>query len=269
MGAGRGPLVARCLRAATNAGVEIEMFAIEKNPNAFVHLLKRNRDEWDGQVTIVKTDMRKWNPPGGHIHILVSELLGSFADNELSPECLDGVQRVLHPEHGINIPQSYTAHYTPVLAPKVHGDILSRASTAQNTVDIFEVPYVVMLTAIDFLSYKTEEQPNIHCAWEFKHPVPADELDRFTRTGGGMNDHNERESFATFPIERRGVIHGIAGYFECVLYKSSISQMIVELSTRPDTIDAKSPEMISWFAIYFPLRVCFPHPQKEFKGFQH
>ncbi len=27
--------------------------------------------------------------------ILVSELLGSFGDNELSPECLDGVQRFL------------------------------------------------------------------------------------------------------------------------------------------------------------------------------
>ena len=29
------------------------------------------------------------------IDILVSELLGSFGDNELSPECLDGAERVL------------------------------------------------------------------------------------------------------------------------------------------------------------------------------
>ena len=27
--------------------------------------------------------------------MLVSELLGSFGDNELSPECLDGAQRYL------------------------------------------------------------------------------------------------------------------------------------------------------------------------------
>ena len=27
--------------------------------------------------------------------LLVSELLGSFGDNELSPECLDGAQRFL------------------------------------------------------------------------------------------------------------------------------------------------------------------------------
>lgn len=32
--------------------------------------------------------------------ILVSELLGSFGDNELSPECLDGAQRFLKPDTG-------------------------------------------------------------------------------------------------------------------------------------------------------------------------
>src|SRR5205814_6704341 len=41
------------------------------------------------------------------IDILISELLGSFADNELSPECLDGVQHLLNPTHGISIPSSY------------------------------------------------------------------------------------------------------------------------------------------------------------------
>jgi hypothetical protein len=35
----------------------------------------------------------------------VSELLGSFGDNELSPECLDGAQRFLKPD-GISIPSS-------------------------------------------------------------------------------------------------------------------------------------------------------------------
>ncbi|RWW21168.1 hypothetical protein GW17_00014695 [Ensete ventricosum] len=36
---------------------------------------------------------------------LVSELLGSFGDNELSPECLDGAQRFLKAD-GISIPSS-------------------------------------------------------------------------------------------------------------------------------------------------------------------
>jgi len=71
------------------------LFAIEKNPNAYVHLLRHNRDTWNGQVTVIKSDMRSWNPPFA-VDILISELLGSFGDNELSPECLDGVQRVLN-----------------------------------------------------------------------------------------------------------------------------------------------------------------------------
>jgi len=47
----------------------------------------------------------------------------------------------------------------------------------------------------------------------------------------------------------RAKINGIAGYFEAVLYKD------IQLSTRPDQIDTKSPEMFSWFPAYFPLKV--------------
>lgn len=49
------------------------------------------------QVTVVSCDMREWNAPE-KADILVSELLGSFGDNELSPECLDGAQKFLKGE---------------------------------------------------------------------------------------------------------------------------------------------------------------------------
>lgn len=39
-------------------------------------------------------DMRRVELPEP-VDILVSELLGSFGDNELSPECLDGAMRFL------------------------------------------------------------------------------------------------------------------------------------------------------------------------------
>jgi hypothetical protein len=50
--------------------------------------------------------------------ILVSELLGSFSDNELSPECLDGAQRLLK-EDGISIPASYTSFLAPITSTKM------------------------------------------------------------------------------------------------------------------------------------------------------
>ena len=49
---------------------------------------------WGEQVDVVSCDMREWSAPE-KADILVSELLGSFGDNELSPECLDGAQRFL------------------------------------------------------------------------------------------------------------------------------------------------------------------------------
>ena len=59
--------------------------------------------------------------------VMVSELLGSFGDNELSPECLDGAQRFLAPKGlrglnepgGVSIPVDYTSYLAPVAAGKL------------------------------------------------------------------------------------------------------------------------------------------------------
>jgi protein arginine N-methyltransferase 5 len=286
-GSGRGPLVTRALRASAKTGVRIEAWAVEKNPNAYVLLQRHNEEDWAGVVNIVKSDMRAWKgpilpisaqlgtlestlPTYGKIDILVSELLGSFADNELSPECLDGVQHVLAPTHGISIPSSYTAHLTPILAPRLHADISHRAVTDPTATD---TPYVVMLHAIDILATSVPDHPRIQQVWEFVHPLPASTLAlaEARRQGGvsgggggsmaggdGANEHNARYSRSKFVCKDRGVVNGIAGYFETVLYDGTRapSGEIVELSTRPDTIERKSRDMISWFPIYFPLKVC-------------
>jgi type II protein arginine methyltransferase len=294
-GAGRGPLVTRALAAAESTGVDIELWAVEKNPNAYVVLQRHNEEDWDFQVKVIKSDMRAWRGPlrddgsFGHVDILVSELLGSFADNELSPECLDGVQHVLNPVHGISIPSSYTAHMTPIAAPKLHSDILARAQSDESA---HELPYVVMLHAIDYLSTLPPQQqsvaasgtssitssttlkpemqallPDIKTAWEFKHPIPPAILSQSNlRRGGsfsggsgganggdGANEHNERFAILDFQCAERGVCHGLGGYFETVLYANG--KHSVELSTNPATMEQKSRDMISWFPIFFPLKV--------------
>ncbi|KAH0842850.1 protein methyltransferase RmtC [Fonsecaea pedrosoi] len=387
VGAGRGPLVTRALQASQDVGVEIDMWALEKNPNAFVLLERHNKMTWNGRVNLVKSDMRTWRgpiraadtprptrryntsadsdddddnkkdktsgkeeaTPGGpestftgspsldstnllattaqttttptpyKIDILISELLGSFGDNELSPECLDGVQHLLNPVHGISIPASYTAHVTPIAAPKLHADILHGMTSNANA---SETPYVVMFNAIDYLSTKPgaaaaefEAQhkmpgtvstihrrpipgdlssptspsetadttatpyskahtrqpvqqsfsppppqvpptpvPIIQQTWAFQHPNPAlpsltpSTIGTTTTEPSLTNNHNARSCQLTFPIPHRGACHGLAGYFETVLYKG------VELSTNPETMDQKSEGMISWFPIFFPLK---------------
>lgn len=337
VGAGRGPLITRALQAAETVNVKVEVWAVEKNPNAYILLQHHNLDDWHGRVNVVKSDMRAWKGPWrqnihatnydptsqtrtyptnqsistfasdepnssildfpgvsnhhlpspltpesgyGHVDILISELLGSFADNELSPECLDGVQHVLNPTHGISIPSSYTAHLTPIAAPKLHADIVARTLTDPLTP---ETPWVVMLHAIDYLSTTipvppatnnttnsnnntnapTLPVPNVQTAWSFSHPIPPETLSLSSLrasstsltapglTGGtGSNAHNARSARLTFRCRERGVCHGLAGYFETVLYGD------VELSTNPVTMEHKSRDMISWFPIFFPLKVC-------------
>lgn len=282
VGAGRGPLVTRVLRASADTGVPVSAWAVEKNPNAYVLLQRHNLTNplWNKSVTVVKTDMRAWQGPilpsgeVGKVDILVSELLGSFADNELSPECLDGVQHVLHPDHGINIPQSYTAHLTPLATPKIHQDLSFRSGD-----DRWELPYVVMLHQYDYLSLANlspgmggkadaEPIPDVQQAWEFSHPLsPAILAQAKLRQGGsaaggsggavggdGANEHNARFSRMRFKIQNRGVCHGLGGYFESVLYEARSGKQ-VELSTNPVTMDEKSKDMISWFPIIFPLKV--------------
>lgn len=57
---------------------------------------------WGEQVEVISCDMREWDAPE-KADIIVSELLGSFGDNELSPECLDGAQRFLKGEYYVFI----------------------------------------------------------------------------------------------------------------------------------------------------------------------
>lgn len=69
---------------------------------------------WKNRVQIIEGDIRKLSekvragrlPPPD---LVVSELLGSFGDNELSPECLDSITDILLPTT-ISIPQQYTSY---------------------------------------------------------------------------------------------------------------------------------------------------------------
>lgn len=308
VGAGRGPLVTRALKASSQSGIGIDLWVVEKNPNAFVLLQRHNQTLWEGKVNLVHSDMRAWKGPLVHkttsvptapvgqslgiedqllytpdttkdtaapsstditesthtkVDIVVSELLGSFGDNELSPECLDGVNHLLNPVHGISIPVSYTAHLTPISAPKLHADVTNQTTSNPAAP---ETPYVVMLHAIDYLSSDQAEnstnnvrasvatvpseaaKPFVQTAWSFSHPN-RDIPPQSTSTSMISNTHNVRRTRLTFPVSNRGVCHGLAGYFETVLYGD------IELSTNPVTMDSKSSNMISWFPIFFPLKV--------------
>ncbi|KAJ9072975.1 hypothetical protein DSO57_1021457 [Entomophthora muscae] len=228
-GAGRGPLVDRCLKAAETAELPIKLYAVEKNPNAFVTLQRRKAQDWHDKVTIFFSDMRSWVAPE-KADILVTELLGSFGDNELSPECLDGAQKVLK-DGGISIPCDYSSYLAPMSSVRLHESI-----AAYNEPSKFEIPYVVMFQQVRLLADPAK-------TWTFTHPLPAsgDLVDASID-----NSRNDRYSVNRFKFtpDTEGLVHGLAGYFEATLYKD------VVMSIHPTN---HSPGMFSWFPLFFPL----------------
>ena len=257
VGAGRGPLVSAARKAAAAAGRRLRVYAVEKNPNAIVHIHARaikegwnnhaNVDEDD--VIIVHADMRDWIAPE-LADIMVSELLGSFGDNELSPECLYGAQRFLKPGAGISIPESYTSFVQPITSHKVWN-----AVAAYNDLAHFETPFVVKLHRYTALA---PPQP----VFTFTHPIDlssSSSSSSSARTGVQEQEgetKNARQAVLRFTIgDARGnstnsnaeqwCCHGLAGYFDTVLYKD------VKLSIHPVT---HTPAMSSWFPIFFPVR---------------
>lgn len=144
VGAGRGPLVQAVLNVSYILHRNIKVYAVEKNPYAINTLIDRVNNEWNGQVTLINEDMRDYEPPE-KADILVSELLGSFGDNELSPECLDGAQRFLKASTGISIPVSYTSYLAPLHSIKIFNEIRSHRPVDKTLQTCYETPYVVHL----------------------------------------------------------------------------------------------------------------------------
>nr|CAG4640678.1 EOG090X028A [Eulimnadia texana] len=208
VGAGRGPLVRAALVAAKKADRKIRVYAVEKNPNAVVTLQCLQEEEWGDQVTVVSCDMRDWDAPE-KADILVSELLGSFGDNELSPECLDGAQKFLK-DDGVSIPASYTSFVGPIQSSKLYNEARACREKDKPYYTSFEMPYVVHLRNKTDLA---EPQP----LFTFIHPNKDAVID------------NSRYGSLQFEVQVDSVLHGFGGYFECVLYKD------VLLSINPKT----------------------------------
>ncbi len=124
VGAGRGPLMRRIINASINVGLTINPILVEKNKNAFNTLLhlKKTEPHIFSKVIMLFGDMRNINIDY-KFDIIVSELLGSFGDNELSPECLRDVEKNFLDENGVMIPESYTSFIRPVVYPVLWNNV--------------------------------------------------------------------------------------------------------------------------------------------------
>lgn len=229
VGGGRGPLVRAALNASIKSKRKVKVYVIEKNPNAIVTLSALIDELWkDRNVELISTDMREFEPPE-KADILVSELLGSFGDNELSPECLDGAQKHLKPD-GVSIPCKYTSYLNPCMTTKIYNQIRSLEKCPHSKERIvtsrhMEGSYVVYLKN----AYHID---NPQALFEFVHPNREAVID------------NSRNKTLRFKASLDCVMHGFAGYFDTVLYKD------ITFSIHPYT---HTKGLASWFSMFFPV----------------
>ena len=229
VGAGRGPIVRASLRASQRSGRQIRVYAVEKNPNAVITLRNFLTEEWSAcDITIVHHDMRDWDAPE-KADILVSELLGAFGDNELSPECLDGAQKFLK-EDGISIPSSYTSYVIPTSSAHLYADLSCSLEQGKNHGSPYETGYVVYQRNHNQLA---EPQP----CFTFCHPNHSQPID------------NERFARLSFAVSLDCVMHGFSGFFKTTLYKD-VTLSIVPATHTPNL----NVDLFSWLSIFFPLK---------------
>ena len=215
VGAGRGPLIRAAFNASLNSGRKIKLYVVEKNPNAIVTLYALIDELWpDKDITLISTDMRTL-VLDEKVDIIVSELLGSFGDNELSPECLDGAQKHLK-EDGISIPCNSISYVNPTMSSKIYNGIRRMAnnvhSDCQDAMFLIpmEVNYVIYLKNV----YHIDQPQKL---FKFEHPHSDEKPD------------NTRMKTLQFTAKLDCVLHGFSAYFSAQLYKD------IEISILPET----------------------------------
>jgi len=276
VGAGRGPLVHAVLLASEDVGIPVRILAIEKNPYALLTLHKLLKSRWlprleyvrrirseenanttpdsSGDVESDSASKKKRLPPlfeievighdvremsretTGVVDIIASELLGSFSDNELAPECLFTPEvRLLRPG-GMCLPRKECNYVAPVSAPRIWQEI-----EAHNKASLLETPYVCRLH-----KYMHADRPQ-EC-FTFEHPLTT------VTSFSSEAEQNELEIITSmqirelrFTVQSDMIIHGLVGYFSTWLLENDDT---TRMSTLPETY---SHGMFSWFPMFFPL----------------
>lgn len=241
LGAGRGPLVRATFNAADITSCNVKVIAVEKNPCAVVVLAAQVREIFrDRNIVVIPGDMRQINL-SPKADIIVSELLGSWGDNELSPECLDGAAGLLK-KGGISIPYEYNSYVAPISSARLWGAAKATAvgTCSQRERNLETLWVVYMQNKHDIAEAKL--------VFTFNHPsqgITDNEGEKQTDCKGLPLTDNRRSTTVSWEVNQDNVLHGFGGYFDCKLFGQEM------ISIVPST---HSPGMISWFPVFIPIK---------------
>lgn len=231
VGAGRGPLVEAVLQVLEGGErADNRVVVVEKNANVFATLYSKHRTIWPrryprsaGTLELHLAAIGELQLEDGEFRaqLIVSELLGSFGDNELAPECVGQAHRFLAPG-GLMIPTSSTSYLLPVCYPRSRR-ILAKAASPS----LAETPSVVY--AVGIVPLCAEGAAVFH--YNYADPHDCAILDRRARL--------------QFTLSDRGQLDGFMGYFEAHLFGEHY------LSISPSLEQSAGRD--SWFPVFFPI----------------
>lgn len=207
VGAGRGKIV----DCAIQAGAK-NIYVFENNHQRFQILKKRKENEWPGFVQIFEGDFKKIKLQR-NVDIIISDLLGEFADNKLLPECLDGYDKIVN-DNTIFIPQKLSSYVVPLMSQYIWSKAMHNK--------IVKKIYFTSLESTVFLS-----KPQLFM--EYNYP--------------GKNTNIQTKEL-DFEIKANGQFSGFGGWFTAILYDD------VVLSTSPFE---HTPNMNSLLQVYFQI----------------
>uniref|UniRef100_A0A1I8AVN4 Protein arginine N-methyltransferase n=1 Tax=Steinernema glaseri TaxID=37863 RepID=A0A1I8AVN4_9BILA len=260
LGAGRGPLVNTALASAAkfsepDGTSKIQIVAVEKNPNACQTLYFCNMKKWGQYVNLIGEDMRDLEKfvKSGELFkpdIIVSELLGSFGDNELAPECIDGLTPILQP-HTICIPQRYRNFAVPIQSLRLHQGVIATEPRGYHKVQNFrgrgkpthQSDGTFKVEGFDFAT-ACFDQVYVACMRSYTPLAALKKIFAFEHPNI-QGKSNDREVTVSYTMDRDCEVMGFAGFFDVVLYKN------VFLSITPTE---QTEGLISWFPALIPLR---------------
>lgn len=180
--------------------------------------------------------------------IIISELLGSFGDNELSPECWQSALPI-QKDNTEFIPFQFGSFAAPICAPRI------RDQLRDSFVSIFDSERAI--------SAKFDKETGTFKYWRPEHwydhvfvcPLkrfyeasPPKHVAQFKFPKLGEIINNERENVIEYPIKHACEINGFAGYFAAVLANE------VFLSNSSRFRKERNACSRSWFPCYIPLR---------------
>uniref|UniRef100_A0A7E4W505 Protein arginine N-methyltransferase n=1 Tax=Panagrellus redivivus TaxID=6233 RepID=A0A7E4W505_PANRE len=259
LGAGRGGLIKASLAALRRLKVNSKSFtiyAVEKNPGAVLslHYLKQSRGANWKNVTIIPGDMRVVlkDPSLPNADIIMSELIGSFGDNELCPELWETTLPILAP-HTISIPVQVQSWIAPVSCPRANEQIMHAYDPMRATLHLMnpvteKEVYTTQETWSDQIFVASLRRCYEVCKpshlFTFKFPVL-----------GELPSPHSISAHKVFLIPVPVEITGFVGYFSLTLCLDKEGKDDIVISNTPQFgCDDKNFACKSWFPTYIPLR---------------